>query len=52
MSRTHFVASRTYEHLPLYLTAGAVFFALTTMGVRALRILEKRVSLPGYSAHS
>jgi polar amino acid transport system permease protein len=52
MSRTHFVASRTYEHLPLYIAAGAVFFVLTTIGVRALRVLEKRISLPGYSAHS
>ncbi|WP_027369524.1 amino acid ABC transporter permease [Desulfovermiculus halophilus] len=52
MSRTHFVASRTYEHLPLYITAGAVFFVLTTIGVRCLRRLEHRVSLPGYSAHN
>ncbi|MBS3779434.1 MAG: amino acid ABC transporter permease [Desulfovermiculus sp.] len=52
MSRTHFVASRTYEHLPLYLAAGAVFFILTTIGLRSLRALEKRVTLPGYSAHS
>ena len=52
MSRTHFVASRTYEHLPLYLAAGAVFFILTTIGLRSLRALEKKVSLPGYSTHS
>ncbi len=52
MSRTHFVASRTYEHLPLYLAAGAVFFILTTVGVRSLRALEKRVSLPGYTTHT
>lgn len=50
MSRTHFVASRTYEHLPLYIAAAAVFFVLTTIGIRSLRALEKRVSLPGYSA--
>ncbi|MFO7801380.1 MAG: amino acid ABC transporter permease [Desulfovermiculus sp.] len=52
MSRTHFVASRTYEHLPLYIAAGAVFFVLTTVGVRSLRALEKRVSLPGYTTHT
>jgi len=52
MSRTHFVASRTYEHLPLYIAAGAVFFILTTVGVRSLRALEKRVSLPGYTTHT
>lgn len=52
MSRTHFVASRTYEHLPLYITAGAVFFVLTTIGVRCLRSLENKVSLPGYTVHN
>jgi len=52
MARTHFVASRTYEHLGLYITAGAIFFVLTTLGVRCLRALESRVSLPGYSAQS
>jgi polar amino acid transport system permease protein len=52
MARTHFVASRTYEHLALYIAAGAVFFVLTTLGVRCLRALENRVSLPGYSTHS
>ncbi|MDZ7758892.1 MAG: amino acid ABC transporter permease [Desulfovermiculus sp.] len=50
MARTHFVASRTYEHLGLYITAGAIFFVLTTLGVRGLRALESRVSLPGYTA--
>lgn len=52
MSRTHFVASRTYEHLPLYITAGAIFFVLTTIGVRCLRSLENKVSLPGYTVHN
>jgi len=25
MARAHFVASRTYQHLPLYFTAGVIF---------------------------
>ena len=29
MARTHFVASRTYEHLPLYITAGLIYFLIT-----------------------
>ncbi len=49
MSRSHFVASRTYEHLALYLAAGAIFFVLTWLGVRALQYLEYRMRIPGYS---
>ncbi|MFP4258004.1 MAG: amino acid ABC transporter permease [Desulfovermiculus sp.] len=49
MSRSHFVASRTYEHLALYLAAGAIFFVLTWLGVRGLQYLEYRMRIPGYS---
>jgi len=49
MSRAHFVASRTYEQLALYITAGALFFLLTWLGVRGLRVLERKVSIPGYA---
>ncbi|NCC26547.1 MAG: amino acid ABC transporter permease [Deltaproteobacteria bacterium] len=48
MARTHFVASRTYEHLPLYITAGILYFILTWIGVNSLRMLEKKVRIPGY----
>jgi polar amino acid transport system permease protein len=48
MARTHFVASRTYEHLPLYITAAVLYFILTWLGVRGLRMLEHRVRVPGY----
>jgi polar amino acid transport system permease protein len=51
MARTHFVASRTYQHLPLYLTAGLLYFLLTWLGAKALRILEQRLRLPGYTQH-
>ena len=49
MARAHFVASRTYEHLPLYFTAGVIFLALTYLGTKALRILEEKVKIPGYT---
>lgn len=49
MARTHFVASRTYQHLPLYLTSGLLYFLLTWMGVRTLRALERRTRIPGYA---
>lgn len=48
MARTHFVASRTYQHLPLYLTAAVLYFVLTWAGVAMLRSLEKRVRIKGY----
>jgi polar amino acid transport system permease protein len=48
MARAHFVASRTYQHLPLYFTAGVIFLILTYLGVKALRLLEERVRIPGY----
>lgn len=49
MARAHFVASRTYEHLPLYFTAGIIFLTLTYIGTKGLRILEEKVRIPGYS---
>lgn len=49
MARTHFVASRTYEHLPLYMTAGVLYFCITLVGVNLLRRLERKVRIPGYA---
>ena len=51
MARTQFVASRTYQHLPLYIMAGLLYFLLTWLGVSALRRLETRVRIPGYTHH-
>ena len=48
MARAHFVASRTYQHLPLYFTAGVIFLILTYLGTKALRLLEEKVKIPGY----
>lgn len=48
MARTHFVASRTYKHLPMYVAAAVLYFLLTWVGVTALRALEKRVRIKGY----
>ena len=49
MARAHFVATRTYEHMPLYAAAGAIFLLLTWLGVRGLRLLEDKVRIPGYA---
>ena len=34
MARTHFVATRTYQHLPLYIAAGFVYLILTYAGTK------------------
>lgn len=49
MARTHFVASRTHEHLALFAAAGVLYFIITFIGVKLLRQLEKKTHIPGYS---
>jgi polar amino acid transport system permease protein len=49
MARTHFVATRTYQHLPLYILAGVIYLVLTYAGTKGLRLLENKVRIPGYS---
>ena len=51
MARAHFVATRTYQQLPLYFAAGVIFLILTWLGTKGLRILEEKVRIPGYSTH-
>ena len=48
MACTHFVATRTYTYLPLYITAGALYLIITIIGLKALRSLERKVHIPGY----
>lgn len=49
MARAKFVASRTYQHLPMYMIAGLIYFILTWAGIMALAKLEKKLRIPGYS---
>ncbi|MGD9971618.1 MAG: amino acid ABC transporter permease [Desulfatirhabdiaceae bacterium] len=49
MSRTNHVASRTYQHLYLYITAGILFMILTYAGTRLMGMLQKRLTVPGYT---
>jgi polar amino acid transport system permease protein len=51
MARAHFVATRTYQQLPLYFTAGVIFVILTWVGTKGLRLLEEKIRIPGYSSH-
>ena len=48
MARTHFVATRTYTYLPLYITAGVLYLIITIIGLKILRALERKVHIPGY----
>ena len=48
MARTHFVATRTYTYLPLYIMAGILYLIITIIGIKALRALERKVHIPGY----
>ncbi len=47
MARTHFVATRTYEHLALYIMAGFIYLVITVIGLYLLRLLEKKVRIVG-----
>lgn len=49
MSRTNNVATRTYEHLPLYITAALIYFLITLLGITFLRRLEQKMRIPGYA---
>lgn len=48
LTRANFVATRTYQPMPVYFLAGIIFIILTYGGVKLLNILENRVKTPGY----
>jgi polar amino acid transport system permease protein len=52
LTRAHFVATRTYQPLPIFFLSAAVFIILTYGGVKLLSILEHRVRIPGYGKES
>ena len=49
MSRAHHIASRTYQHLAIYLAAGFIFLIFTYIGTKLLNMLHKKVTVPGCS---
>ena len=49
MARTNHVASRTYQHLWLYLMVGCIYLVLTWLGTKALHLLEERAAISGYT---
>lgn len=52
MARTSFAAARTHEHLALYTAAGIIYFLLTVIVLKLLRIYEKHLQIPGYAVAS
>jgi polar amino acid transport system permease protein len=48
LTRANFVATRTYQPMPVYFLAGIIFIILTYGGVKLLNILENKVKTPGY----
>jgi polar amino acid transport system permease protein len=48
MARATSVASRTYEHMTMYILAGILYFIITWIGVHFLRALERKAHIPGY----
>jgi polar amino acid transport system permease protein len=51
MYRTKIMAAQTYHHITFYLLAGVLYFALTWLGVSALRWAEQRTRIPGLGWH-
>jgi polar amino acid transport system permease protein len=49
MTRADNVAARTYQYLSMFIFAGFIFLVLTYMGIFFIRLLEKRVRIPGYT---
>lgn len=49
MSRSHHIASRTYQHLAIYLAAGFIFLIFTWIGTKLLNTLHRKMTIPGYS---
>ncbi len=49
MARTKAIATSTTQYMAFYASAAALYFIITFIGVRLLRILEKSWRIPGYT---
>ncbi|MDR2349567.1 MAG: amino acid ABC transporter permease [Deltaproteobacteria bacterium] len=47
MARTKFMAAFTYKHMTFYVAAGVLFYGLTWLGVKSLKLLERKTAIPG-----
>ncbi len=48
LTRGSFIASRTYQPMPVYLTCAVIFLILSYLGMKALHILEEKLRIPGF----
>ena len=48
LTRAQFVATRTYQPLPVFFLCAVIFIILTYGGVKLLALLERKVRIPGY----
>lgn len=48
MTRGNFIATTTYQPMPIFITCAIIFIILTYGGVYLLNLLEEKVRIPGY----
>jgi polar amino acid transport system permease protein len=48
LTRAQFVATRTYQPLPVFFLSAVIFIILTYGGIKLLSLLERKVRIPGY----
>ena len=48
LTRGSFIASRTYQPMPIYLTCAVIFLFLSYLGLKMLHILEIKFKIPGF----
>jgi polar amino acid transport system permease protein len=51
MARVHHVADRTAMHFTYSILAGVLYFIVTLLGLKLLRRLELKISIPGYQGN-
>ena len=48
LTRAQFVATRTYQPLPVFFLSAVIFIILTYGGIKLLSLIERKVRIPGY----
>jgi polar amino acid transport system permease protein len=52
LTRASVIVSTEYVAMPIYLACAGIYLVLNYTGIKALHLLEKRVSVPGFEAGS
>ncbi len=48
LTRGNFIATRTYQPMPVFLICAVIFIILTYGGTKLLHVLERKVKIPGF----